>query len=71
MTSAEPVPDHDGRSATLSQRVELALPAQPELLFLARMTAAAVASRAEFGFDQVEDLRLAIDELWVTLAGED
>jgi len=35
------------------------------------MTAAAVASRAEFGFDQVEDLRLAIDELCITLAGED
>ena len=72
MTSAEPsLPDHEGGRATPSQRVELALPAQPELLFLARMTAAAVASRAEFGFDQVEDLRLAIDELWVTLAGED
>jgi anti-sigma regulatory factor (Ser/Thr protein kinase) len=53
------------------QRVELSLPAQPEMLFLARMTAAAVASRAEFGFDQVEDLRLAIDELCITLAGED
>jgi hypothetical protein len=72
MTSAEsPLPSPERAGAPGSQRVELSLPAQPELLFLARMTAAAVASRAEFGFDQVEDLRLAIDELCITLAGED
>ena len=50
-------------------RVELTLPARPELLFLVRMTAAAVASRADFGYDQIEDLRLAIDELAVTVCG--
>jgi hypothetical protein len=50
--------------------VELALPSRPELLFLVRMTAAAVASRADFGYDQIEDLRLAIDELCLTIAGE-
>jgi hypothetical protein len=48
----------------------LGLPARPELLFLARMTAAAVASRADFGYDQIEDLRLALDELCLTLLGE-
>jgi len=52
------------------QCVELSFPAQPDMAFLARMTAAGVASRAEFGLDQVEDLRLAIDELYVTLVGE-
>ena len=46
-------------------------PARPDMAVLARMTAAAVAARAEFGVDQVEDLRLAIDELCVTLMGED
>jgi hypothetical protein len=72
MTSAEPAtPNSEQGGVPASQRVELSLPAQPELLFLARMTAAAVASRADFGFDQVEDLRLAIDELCITLAGED
>jgi hypothetical protein len=50
-------------------RVELSFTLRPDLVFLARMTAAAVASRAQFGIDQVEDLRLAIDELCVTLAG--
>jgi hypothetical protein len=52
------------------QRVELSFPARPDMAFLARMTAAAVASRADFGLDQVEDLRLAIDELYITLVGE-
>lgn len=48
-------------------RIELDLPSQPALLFLARMTAAAVASCANFGYDQVEDLRLALDELCLTV----
>jgi hypothetical protein len=52
-------------------RVELSLPARPELLFLVRMTAAAVASRADFGYDQIEDLRLAIDELALTVSGDE
>jgi hypothetical protein len=52
-------------------RVELSLPARPELLFLVRMTAAAVASRADFGYDQIEDLRLAIDELALTICGDE
>ncbi len=72
MTTAEPSPPEIQQpDASATRRVELSLPAEPELLFLARMTAAAVASRAEFGFDQIEDLRLAIDELCITLAGED
>jgi hypothetical protein len=51
--------------------VELSLPARPDLLFLVRMTAAAVASRADFGYDQIEDLRLAIDELALTVSGDE
>jgi hypothetical protein len=51
--------------------VELTLPARAELLFLVRMTAAAVASRADFGYDQIEDLRLAIDELALSIAGDE
>jgi hypothetical protein len=48
-------------------RVELALAADAQMLFLARMTAAAVATRADFDYEQVEDLRLAIDELCIGL----
>jgi hypothetical protein len=55
--------------ATVYNRVELSLPADPQMLFLARMTAAAVAARAEMSYDQVEDLRLAIDELCIALLG--
>ena len=49
--------------------VLLAMPAQPELLRLARVTAAGLASRLGFTYDEVEDLRLAIDELCFTLIG--
>ncbi len=63
------VPDHQSQHER--DCVELALPARPDLLFLVRMTAAAVASRADFGYDQIEDLRLAIDELSLAVCGED
>jgi hypothetical protein len=53
---------------TARDRVELALPAEPELWALARMTASAVAARLDFGVDAVEDLRLAIDELCTSCA---
>ncbi len=45
------------------ERVELSMPASPELWSLARMTAAAVAALVDFGYDEIADLRLAIDEL--------
>lgn len=49
--------------------VRLVVPAMPEFLRLARITAAGLASRLGFSFDQVEDLRLAIDELCYGLVG--
>jgi hypothetical protein len=49
--------------------VRLAVPAMPEFLRLARVTAAGLASRLGFTFDQIEDLRLAIDELCFGLTG--
>jgi hypothetical protein len=52
------------------RRVELSFPSRPDLALLARMTVSAIASRADFEVDQVEDLRLAIDELCVTLMGD-
>ena len=50
-------------AGSAEEHVELALPVRPELWVLARMSASAIASRLDFGFDAVEDLRLAIDEL--------
>ncbi len=49
--------------------VRLAVPAKPEFLGLARVTAAGLASRLGFTFDQVEDLRLAIDEICFGMTG--
>ncbi len=51
------------------EEVRLTVPATPELLRLARVTASGVASRLGFSFDEVEDLRLAIDELCFAVTG--
>jgi serine/threonine-protein kinase RsbW len=47
--------------------VELTTPAQPEFIGLVRLTTASVAAHAGFGYDAVEDLRLAVDELCAPL----
>ena len=43
--------------------VELTLPADPELFSLARLTVSTVAARLDFTIEDIEDLRLAVDEL--------
>jgi serine/threonine-protein kinase RsbW len=53
----------------MSDEVRLAVPATAEFLRLARVTAAGLASRLGFTFDEVDDLRLAIDELCFALIG--
>lgn len=50
--------------------VHLTVPASAEYLRLVRLTAAAVASRMGFTFDEVEDLRIAVDELCFLLIGD-
>jgi len=50
-----------------AERVELSIPASVEWLALARTTGAAIASRWSFTYDEIADLRLAIDELCLTL----
>ena len=49
--------------------VRLVVPAAPEYLRLVRLTAAGLASRLGFTFDEVEDLRIAVDELCFHLLG--
>jgi serine/threonine-protein kinase RsbW len=51
----------------VSEPVELSIPVQADLILLARLTAATVASRAGFDVEEVEDLRLAVDELCVSV----
>lgn len=50
--------------------VRLSVPAMPEFLRLIRVTAAGLGSRLGFSYDEVEDLRLAIDELCIGLTGK-
>lgn len=45
------------------------MPATPELLRVARLTAAGLASRLGFSFDEVEDVKIAVDELCFALVG--
>jgi hypothetical protein len=52
-----------------TERVELSIPAQPLLLQLVRMTAGVVATRADLDVNDVEDLRLAVDELCLPFMG--
>jgi hypothetical protein len=47
--------------------VELTLPVKADLVVLARLTVATVAARASFDIEEIEDLRLAVDELCVSL----
>jgi anti-sigma regulatory factor (Ser/Thr protein kinase) len=51
----------------MSDVVELSFPVGSDLVVLARFTAATVASRGGFDVEQIEDLRLAVDELCVSL----
>lgn len=57
-----------GQTATLA--VDLSIPVQADLVVLARLTAATVAGRAGFGVEDIEDLRLAVEELCLSLVGE-
>jgi serine/threonine-protein kinase RsbW len=54
----------------VSGDVRLVVPAAPEYLRLVRLTAAGLASRLGFTFDEVEDLRIAVDELCFQLLGD-
>lgn len=52
-----------------ADEIRLAVPATPEFFRLARVAASGVASRLAFTYDDVDDLRLAIDELCFALTG--
>ncbi len=47
--------------------VELTIPVTADLVVLARLAAATVASRADFDVEEIEDLRLAVDELCISV----
>jgi hypothetical protein len=49
--------------------IQLAIPGAPEYLRLARLAAADAGSRVGLTFDQLEDLRIAVDELGFAITG--
>jgi serine/threonine-protein kinase RsbW len=53
----------------VSVTVDLSVPAEPELIALVRFAAASVAAHASFSVEEIEDLRLAVDELCLSLIG--
>jgi serine/threonine-protein kinase RsbW len=52
---------------TFPEVVEITLPATADLVALARFTAATLAAKADFDVEEIEDLRLAVDELCVMM----
>jgi hypothetical protein len=56
----------DALSNEQRETIELSFPAHPDLVVLARFAAATVAARAGFDVEEIEDLRLAVDELCVS-----
>ena len=51
--------------------VSLTVPARPEYLRLVRLAAADTGARAELSIDEIDDLRIAVDELSYALIGDD
>jgi anti-sigma regulatory factor (Ser/Thr protein kinase) len=47
--------------------IQLTIPATPDFLRLARLTAADVGSRVGLTFEEIDDLRIAVDELCFVL----
>jgi hypothetical protein len=55
-----------GADSEDAEHVEILFPGHVDFVVLARFTAAAVAARANFDIDEIEDLRLAVDELCIS-----
>jgi hypothetical protein len=56
------------RSPLTSERevIEISIPCSVDLIVLARFAAATIGARAGFDLDEIDDLRLAVDELTVS-----
>ncbi len=51
------------------EELSLTMPATPQLLRVARLTAAGLAGRLGFSFDEIEDVKIAVDELCFAVVG--
>jgi serine/threonine-protein kinase RsbW len=59
----------DLQGAATTEVVRLIMPAVPQLLRVARLTAAGLANRLGFTYDEIEDVKIAVDELCFILVG--
>jgi serine/threonine-protein kinase RsbW len=50
-----------------AERVEISIPVRPEFVSVARLTAATVAARQGFTYDEIEDLKIAVGEACTAL----
>jgi len=56
-----------GQTRDGTERVEVAIPVRPEFVSVARLTAATVAARQGFTYDEIEDLKIAVGEACTAL----
>lgn len=57
------------KSVAGTASVDLSIPVRADLVVLARLAAATLASRVGFGVEDIEDLRLAVEELCLSVVG--
>ena len=64
-----PQPDRveGGAGQTAGGIVDLSIPVESDLLVLARLAVSTVAARSEFDIEEIDDLRLAVDELCLSV----
>jgi serine/threonine-protein kinase RsbW len=53
----------------VNEVIDLTLPVKPELMVLVRFAAATLAAQAEFSVEEIDDLRLAADEICLSVTG--
>jgi len=65
--SSQPGRAVTGVGPTVGGIVELTIPVESDLLVLARLAVSTVAARSEFDIEEIDDLRLAVDELCLSV----
>lgn len=62
-------PDHTPAAESSADMVELRVPADPAYLTVVRTASAGLAARLDLTLDEIEDLRIAVDEACTLLLG--